>query len=656
MILPILGRLMTLSSLLALFACAPQQSINSESTPHYSDDEKTHILTTANQIFNDFYQFEITQHPALASQLGLGNSDLWDDITATQRELRQHRLRNIRQQLTSLPVAALPPTQRAIAVTLNETLEFRLGANTNDGALTSLSSADSWHLHTLEVLINHHLVADIGDAHKYIRRLKGIPLLFSNWQLQIQDEINAGTRPTPTTLANAQTAISDILTGAPFTEGSDSPLWRDISLKIEHLQLHPSSARILKTKAKDALLNDVKPAYDRLRVFLASLPTRDDYSPLSQEEYRERVAYFSGSDIPPNEIHQRVRDAITALHLSMLTNDAAKPNTIPDDINIALQALYQRMQAASYTFPATASGREALVDFQRQRIRYMAKQVPHFFAVLPTYPLAIQEVSMERQGLAPAAYYSAPAFNDATPGIYYLNPSAQQSVQRENQPAEIFALTIPGRHMQEGAVLADPDNAEIMRLVPHPAITEGWSLYAQKFAIEMGGYFTDDEKFGQHVSELTLLVAAAVDTGIYQLGWNAADARKFIAANTPLTAPQTRALLQRINTHPGASTSAIMGNWALEHLREKTKKQLGDDFNIKEFHSALLSFGPVTPKELERLMSGWATQQKIRNSQPLIANEKAIDAIAAPDSSLNDDEQDEKESSIGELEIKASAP
>jgi uncharacterized protein (DUF885 family) len=173
----------------------------------------------------------------------------------------------------------------------------------------------------------------------------------------------------------------------------------------------------------------------------------------------------------------------------------------------------------------------------------------------------------------------------------------------------------------------------------------------------MGGYFTDDEKFGQHVSELTLLVAAAVDTGIYQLGWNAADARKFIAANTPLTAPQTRALLQRINTHPGASTSAIMGNWALEHLREKTKKQLGDDFNIKEFHSALLSFGPVTPKELERLMSGWATQQKIRNSQPLIANEKAIDAIAAPDSSLNDDdEQDEKESSIGELEIKASAP
>ena len=655
MILPVLGRLTALVSLFALSACLPLQSINNESVPHYSDDEKAQTLATANQIFNDFYQFEIDQHPALQSQLGLGDSDRWDDLTATQRELRQQRLRDIRQQLTSLPVAALPPTQRAIAVTLNETLEFRLGANTNDGARTSLSSADSWHLHALDVLINHHPVADIGDAHEYIRRLKGIPLLFSNWQLQIQDEISAGKRPTAATLADAQTAISGILAGAPFTAGSDSPLWRDISLKIEHLQLHPSSARILKNKAKEALLNDVKPAYDRLHLFLAGLPTREDNSPLSDEEYNERVAYFSGSDAAPSEIHQRARDAIAALHLAMLPSNALKPNATSEDINTALKALYQRMQAASYTFPASTAGREDLVNFQRQRIRYMAKQVPHFFAVLPSYALAIQEVSMERQGLAPSAYYSAPAFNDETPGIYYLNPTAQLQVQRENQPAEIFALTIPGRHMQEGAVLSDPDNAEIMRLVPHPAITEGWSLYAQKFAIEMGGYFTAEEKFGQQVSELSLLAAAVVDTGIYHLGWSAADARKFMAANTPLTDTQMSILLQHINTHPGVATAAVMGNWALENLRKKAKKQLGDDFNLKEFHSALLSFGPVTPRELERLMNDWATQRKMRASQTLLANEKAADTTAAPSPILNN-KQAPADSEMTDPSAKASEP
>ena len=620
MLINSLLRPVTLSCLLVLSGCQAMLPThnNGEQAPVYSQEQQQQANAAADELFDEYYQFAIEQSPVLRSRLGISGQFEWDDISPEASEQQVAFYQNLRSRLHAIDEEALSADHQASYRTLLSDLEFNLLMVPFEHHQYAFSQMGGWHTLVVDVLINNHPISSVPEARDYISRMEAVPALFKRWSENIRSAEEDGIIPPAFVYPAVESSIEAIISGIPFDNGPDaSPLWADFNNKLDQLNLYPSSRKLLERKARSALLQDVLPAY---RNILALVREQKQRAPQHQAAlnltdglryYQLLLAHYTNSQFDADHIHQlglaevtRIQQAIIALMpaLGYQPADSHGQNQLP--------AFFQWMEERSYRFPDDQQGRDEFLGYQKNKVRQMAERLPYFFTRLPVSPIVVKAVEDYRQSNAPIAFYEAPSMDGTRPGIYYVNPARMNDLPRYRLAALAFHEALPGHHMQIALTQENEQLPDFRRNLGYSAFSEGWALYAEKLAAEMGAYESAEEEYGRLIMELWRAMRLVLDTGLHAKGWSREQAISFRLENTPFSRADSEAAVNRYLVMPGQATSYKMGELRILSIRQQVKDILGSRFDLADFHSAILSQGALPLDVLQEWMIRWAKQQK----------------------------------------------
>src|SRR5690606_26162845 len=221
-----------------------------------------------------------------------------------------------------------------------------------------------------------------------------------------------------------------------------------------------------------------------------------------------------------------------------------------------------------------------------------------------------------RHSNTPVAFYQPPSLDGSRPGLYYVNPTRLNDLPRYRLAALAFHEALPGHHLQISLAQENQQLPAFRRILHSPAFTEGWALYAEKLAGEMGVYEGPQEEYGRLVQELWRAVRLVLDTGLHAKGWSREQALQYQLDNTPFSQADTDAMISRYLVLPGQAVAYSMGEQRLWSIRRAMQNRLGSRFDLAHFHTALLSQGRMALDGLEEQMKLWAGPQREGNLAP----------------------------------------
>jgi uncharacterized protein (DUF885 family) len=253
------------------------------------------------------------------------------------------------------------------------------------------------------------------------------------------------------------------------------------------------------------------------------------------------------------------------------------------------------------------SSGEEILDDARRTLEAACLVMGDWFGRLPQSPCLIDEVPEFLAADSPAAYYFPPAGDGSRPGTYYVNTSDPASKNRYEAASVGFHEAIPGHHLQLAIATELTDVPTFQRFsLTNTAYVEGWGLYAERLAQEMGLYAGDVDLIGMLSADSLRACRLVVDTGLHALGWSRQQAIDFMAANTPVSVEEVTVEVDRYIGMPGQALSYKLGQREIFRLREWAKAELAGRFDIKAFHDHVLAFGAVSLPILADLVEGWA--------------------------------------------------
>lgn len=487
-----------------------------------------------------------------------------------------------------------------------------------------------------QFLVASHSVDDVKDMEAYIARIGGVARAITQLQERAALNAAAGTRPPLFAYDGVIQQSRALITGAPFEGEGDSPIWTDVEKKVgalvEERKINQNRAGQLKAQAKSALLRQWGPAYQRLidwfeadKVNADKIGTGVGKNPDGAAYYAMRLKYLTTTDFTPDEIHQFGLDEIKRLHAEM---EAIKQQV---GFKGSLQEFFTYVREdPKFYFPNTDEGRQAYIDQATADIDFIKAKLPQYFGILPKADLVLKRVEPFREQAGAVQHYSAGTPDGSKPGTYYMHLIDMKSMPIPQLEVAAYHEGIPGHHMQISIAQELTDIPKFRSRMVFASYLEGWALYAELLAKEMGAYKDPYSDFGRLTLETWRAIRMVVDTGIHAKGWTEEDAVRYMRENAPLTEGQIATEVRRYIVQPGVASTYKVGMRKILELREKAKQQLGSSFDIRGFHDAVLGGGALPLDMLEQRVDEWVESQggstRSSDAQRLEPAWKALDA------------------------------
>lgn len=471
-----------------------------------------------------------------------------------------------------------------------------------------------------QVLINFHKVDEQVDMEAYIKRIGGMAKAISDLQARAEKQAQAGIRPPKFAYDGVIKQVNNLIAGAPFTESEqDSPLWADAKAKVDALvkadKLDDAKAQVLLTDAKTALTSQFLPAYQQLaaylskeREFAADNATGVSTQPNGVDYYNLRLKQSTTTDLTAEQIHQ--------LGLSEVARITAEMNKIKDQTGFKgdLKEFFKFIKTdPQFFYPDTDEGRQAYLKDAEGFIRQIEAKLPQYFGILPKAPLIVKRVEAFREQPGAAQHYFPGTPDGKRPGIYYAHLSDMKQMPKNEMEAIAYHEGNPGHHMQISIAQELTGVPKFRTQAGFTAFAEGWALYTELLAKEMGQYQNPYSDFGRLITEIWRAVRLVVDTGMHAKGWTEQQGVDYFMANTPVAEGAVRSEIQRYLVWPGQATAYKVGMLKILELREYAKSELGDKFDIRAFHDTVLGGGALPMKVLEQRVHNWVNQVKASN-------------------------------------------
>ena len=426
-------------------------------------------------------------------------------------------------------------------------------------------------------LVNQHKVASLSDAEAYISRLEGIPAYLGQNVANAQASAAKGILPPRFVYDYVLSDSRGVITGYPFVdEGEDSPLLEDFRKKVTALvdaeTITQDEAETLLARAADALRDGVGPAYEAAIVELeaqTSVATTDDGAwklPDADAYYAMRLKQITTTVMTADEIHE--------LGLAEVARIQNEMRGIMKQVGFdgTLEEFFEFTRTDPQFFkPNTDEGRSEYLTEATAAIDAMREDLPTVFKTFPKADLIVKAVEPFREQSAGKAFYSRPAPDGSRPGTYYANLYRMQDMPTYQLQALAFHEGIPGHHMQIAMAQELEGIPSFRKYGGYTAYTEGWGLYSELLPKEMGYYSDPYDDFGR------------------------LDCQKAI---------------DRYIVMPGQATAYKIGMLKIVDLREMAKAELGDAFDIRDFHDVVLRDGAVPLAILEQSVLAWAEETK----------------------------------------------
>lgn len=478
------------------------------------------------------------------------------------------------------------------------------------------------HTRLPNMLINFHKVDEPADMEALISRYqesgRAIGQLLERAKLQTA----AGVRPPKFAYEYVIQQANALISGEPFTTDKNSaPLWTDALGKIEKLEkdgkITAAQAEEFRTKAKETLINGFKPAYVELVAWLESeLPNLEEKpTGVSRHEngaalYAHRLKASTTTSLSADEIHQIGLDEVKRIQQEMLA--------IKDQVGFEgdLQAFFKFINSdPQFFYPNTDEGRQAYLDESTAFLDSIKVKLPDYFGILPKADLVVKRVEAFREQPGAPQHYNQGTPDGSRPGTYYVHLSDMKAMPKSTMEGVAYHEGNPGHHMQISIAQELETVPKFRTQIGFNAYVEGWALYSEILAKEMGGYKNPYYDFGRLVNEIWRAIRLVVDTGIHSKGWTEADAIKYFSENSSIAPGAIQAEVRRYMVIPGQATGYKIGMLKIQELRNLAETELGDKFDLKGFHDTVLGSGALPLEILEKEVKRWIEEVKASGDQ-----------------------------------------
>ena len=563
-------------------------------------------ISAEQQRLEDFFaatwEEDLVRYPASASYLGVTDrQDQWNDVTESFQLASLAITRQRLDFLNGIDTSQLSEDRLLSYRLYRLDLERTLAGAPFRHHRYVIHQFRGPHTSPVSLLINVHAINSMQDAEAYIARLNNLPLYFDGVVEQIQIRADKGLFLVDWMIPKIIESASNVLLGAPFDAGDEpSVIWADFNDKLDQLALAPAEINQLREDARSALFNAVRPAYQKL---IAAVRSQQDRAmpedgvwrfPDGEAFYANRLNVFTTTSLTAAEIHQAGLDNVERLHSEMRAV-MAELGERGD-----LSAFLERVRSdQALRFPNTEEGRSAYLDAARTAIDDMAKRLPAYFGVLPRAELVVKRVEAYRERSAGKAFYQRPPSDESRPGIYYANLYDMNSMPKTDLEALAFHEGLPGHHLQLAIAAELSHVPDFQRHTRFTAFSEGWGLYSEYLAKEMGFYQDPYSNFGRLSMELWRAARLVVDTGLHHKQWTREQAVAYLVTNTPNAVYDCQRAIERYIAMPGQATAYMIGKLRIVELREMARQALGDRFDIRAFHDVVLESGAVPLDQLE---------------------------------------------------------
>ena len=465
-------------------------------------------------------------------------------------------------------------------------------------------------------LINQHQITSKSDAEAYISRLNGVPAYLDQNLENARIALAEGIQPPAFVYAYVLSDSQGVITGAPFDESDeDSPLMGDFRKKVASLveagTVSQEDADLLLDQAADALTNSVGPAYEAAIAELgeqAKIAITDDGAwklPDGEAYYASRLADYTTTDMTAEEIHN--------LGLAEVARIQDEMRGIMKQVGFegSLKEFFDFTRTDPQFFkPNTPEGKAEYLKEATYWIDQMREDLPSVFNTFPKAEMIVKAVEPFREKSAGKAFYSRPAPDGSRPGTYYANLYRMQDMPTYQMQALAFHEGIPGHHMQIAIAQELTGVPKFRKFGGFTAFIEGWGLYSEYLPKEMGYYSDPYDDFGRLAMEIWRAARLVVDTGIHDQQWTREEAIQYLLDNTPNPEGDARKAIERYIVMPGQATAYKIGMNRILELREHAKAELGDKFDIRDFHDVVLKDGALPLDILEENVEAWITETK----------------------------------------------
>lgn len=423
-----------------------------------------------------------------------------------------------------------------------------------------------------------HPLGTLQDAEDYVTRLALVGGKFDQLIDHLQRQRNAGIVEPALTLGIAR----DQAAGIAGRSTEANPYFERFAAEIGQIEsLSVADRNDLLARARAATENSVAPAYRRLRDQLQNLLANAPpiigvgQYPRGGEWYAYALRHHSTTDLTPAEVHQLGLDELARIHAEMrlVFDDLGYPQ------NESLEQLYARVARDGGIIPAA--------DVKPTYESIIAEAESRLGEAFDIFPSADVIVLPDPSG----GFYIGPSFDGTRPGAFYAGTTSDQAWF--SMPSLTYHESVPGHHTQI-AIAMDQDVPAFRKIVGFTGLVEGWALYAERLAHELGWYEGDPYgELGRLQFEALRAARLVIDTGIHSLGWSFDDAVQFNRDNVGASLGSSRGAAARYSVWPGQATAYMVGMLEILRQRQRAMDALGPQFDLKAFHRAVLSNGAV---------------------------------------------------------------
>ena len=544
------------------------------------------------QLSDDFFQNSLASSPT--SAIMRGYKEYFDQIEDLSEETFDKEEQLVNKFISRLEKIDLNTLSHREKIT-HGMLEFALSSN-KDALLDKNWEFGAGVSGFTGYLIDYNqrlFIPDVESADLLLKRLELYDRLFTQIA-QVQKEGLLNSRVA--TKRNLLRTIDQLENYLNTPLEKDTLLLVNFSTDVGELEISN-----WKEKAKKIIETNVRPAVlaylDQLREEHLPKGRTDEQSGIvwiegGEETYLRALRRYTGhKDTTVKEVHNIGISEIERLKTEFF--EIGK--NVFSDANSPEEVIYKMQTEPAMRYES----KEQMLQIAEDTIERSYKPLDKWFTVFPKSPCKVLPAPPESEQHAPPAYYVAPLPDGSRDGTYFLNTYKPETKSIFEAESVAFHEAIPGHHLDRTIAVELQDVPDFQRYVASTAFVEGWGLYAEQLANEMGLYSNDVQQLGRLGNDAWRGCRLVLDTGMHGMGWSREKAIEFFRANSPIEEINANIETDRYIAWPGQACSYKMGQLKIEELRRKAENELGKNFDIRYFHDEVLCDGGITLPILE---------------------------------------------------------
>lgn len=555
---------------------------------------------------------EIATYYGAPPDLAPGAGAKLTDRSAAAEAQRRELLESIISDLKSIDVGALDANRARIIRTLIALFDGAAAPARAADYGGVLSSYGVWYLPyvinqnsgpTVDIpnmLEAQHTVSNADDAETYLSRLVELPGVLDGALEKLKSDVAIGASPPDFIVTKAKAVVDQFMAG----EADANILYASFVKKLEDAGL---DVEAYADRALPLVRDGVLPAYGRISDYLGEIAAAAPHDagvwrlPNGDAFYRAMIRHMTDTDLDPDEVHR--------IGLAEVDRITAEMDAILRSVGMTDGTVGARMAAlgadARFVAPNTQEGKAKILADIAAQLDGVNAVIGDWFGVLPEYGVEVRAVPAFSQDSAPGGYYDAPALDGSRPGIYWINLRDTAIWPSFTVPTLTYHEAVPGHHMQV-AIALQQDAPLISNVLFSNPSGEGWALYAEALAAEMGLYAGDPYgDLGRLQDELHRAIRLVVDTGMHAKKWSREEAIDYMVETEGVELSEAVSEIERYAVWPGQALGYKIGMLKIQALRSDAEAAFGDEFDIREFHDRILAISSSALPIIEAEMQGW---------------------------------------------------